>query len=87
MHNRLNFKWYISPSFKLVAEMRNRFFLGDQLSANPFYSEILDNSEDFFDLSYTLENEGNYILHLMLDRLYLEYTRKSLEIKAGTSTH
>ena len=83
VHNRLNFKWFINPNFKLVAEMRNRFIVGDQLRFNPFYAEGLETSNDYFDLSYTIEDKGNYIVHLMMDRLYLQYTLQNLEIKAG----
>ncbi|MEQ8324493.1 MAG: hypothetical protein RIC15_06495 [Vicingaceae bacterium] len=83
VHNRLNFKWYPSDHVKVVAEMRNRLFIGDQVRFNPFFTQLLKGANDYFDWTYSVENNGNFVLHFMLDRAYLQYSLEKLEIKLG----
>jgi len=84
VHNRLNFKWYPIKNLKVVAEMRNRLFFGDQVSINPFFSELsFRNSDDYWNLSRTWEDSSNAIVHIMLDRLYAEYSFGKFETKVG----
>jgi hypothetical protein len=84
IHNRLNFKWYPTKNLKVVAEMRNRLFFGDQVTKNPYFSEIsFRNADDYWDLSRSWEDSSNAVLHIMLDRLYANYTIGNFETKIG----
>ena len=83
VHNRMNFKWYPTKNIKVVTELRNRFFVGDQVRKNPIYDQLLKTSNDHFDWTYTIEDKGNYIFFFMIDRAYGQYTRDRLEVKMG----
>lgn len=81
IHNRLNFKWYISPSFSFKMDLRNRLFWGDEL--NEVFLENLDQANDYFDLSYGATNNNGLALHTMIDRLYFEYIKGKFEVRLG----
>lgn len=84
IHNRLNFKWYPNDHFTLYAEARNRIFYGDLVKATPNYGAQIDNANnDYFDLSATLLDANGWVVHTMLDRLYLEYTAGKWEFRLG----
>lgn len=84
IHNRLNFTWYINDNFTFRADMRNRIFYGDLVKSDPNYAKNLeDTANDFFDLSVILFERNDFIVHSMLDRLYLDYTKGNLEVRLG----
>ena len=84
IHNRLNFRWYLSEQFTFRAELRTRVFFGDLVRANPDYAKLVDNvNNDFFDLSLVLLDDNSWVIHSMLDRLYLEYVKNNLEVRVG----
>ncbi len=84
IHHRLNFKWYINEQFTLKADMRNRVFYGDLVKLNPdFGKEVDDANNDFFDLSSTLIDRGDLVVHSMIDRLFVEYIKNKWELRVG----
>jgi hypothetical protein len=84
IHNRINFRWYVNDHFTFRADMRNRIFYGDLVKLNPNFGKDVDNANnDFFDLSATLIDRGDLVVHSMLDRLYLEYIKNKWEVRAG----
>lgn len=84
VHNRLNFDWYINESFTFNADVRTRLFYGDLVKANPNYGDLIDNANnDYFDLSTVILDDKGFVLHTMLDRLYLEYVKDAWEIRLG----
>jgi len=84
IHNRLNFTWYMNDKFTFRADMRNRIFYGDLVKSDPNYAKNLeDTANDFFDLSVILFERNDFIVHSMLDRLYLDYTNGNLEVRLG----
>lgn len=84
LHNRLNFKWYPNEHWTLHAEARNRIFFGDLVKATPDYgAQIDDVNNDYFDLSAVLLNSNGWVVHTMLDRLFLEYLAGNWEIRLG----
>jgi hypothetical protein len=83
-HNRINFRWYVNDKLTFRADMRNRIFYGDLVKLNPnFGKEVEDANNDFFDLSATLIDRGDLVVHSMIDRLYLEYITGKWEVRAG----
>lgn len=84
IHNRLNFRWYPNEHFTFYAEARNRIFYGDLVKASPDYGKQIDDvNNDYFDLSAVLLDQNGWVVHTMLDRLYLEYIAGNLEVRLG----
>jgi len=83
VHNRINFKWYPNDHLTIHFEVRNRIFHGDLVKAIPTYSDFIDVNDDYFDLSATIADENSLVIHAMIDRAYLEYTKGDWEIKVG----
>ena len=84
IHNRLNFTWYVNNQFTIRADMRNRIFYGDIVKSDPNYAKNLEaTANDFFDLSLILFERNDFIIHSMLDRLYLDYVKGNLEVRLG----
>ncbi|MDH5382304.1 MAG: hypothetical protein OEW75_15725 [Cyclobacteriaceae bacterium] len=83
IHNRLNFKWYPNDKFTFHLEVRNRIFFGSMVKAIPNYGDFIDTNNDFFDLSALPVNKNNFILHTMIDRAYVQYTKDKWEFRLG----
>jgi len=84
VHNRLNFRWYISDQFTFRAELRTRIFYGDLVKASPDFAGLVDNvNNDYFDLSLVLLDENAAVIHSMLDRLSLQWVKGDWEVTAG----
>ena len=84
IHNRLNLAWYPNDGFSVYAEMRNRIFLGSSVKNIDNYGELIDANNDFFDLSYTYTTDnGNAVLNMMFDRLYVQWVKNNWELKLG----
>ncbi len=84
LHNRLNFRWYISDAFTFRADLRTRLFFGQLVAATPNFDRVVDNvNNDFFDLSLVLMRSRSAVLHTMLDRLYLQYVNGNWEVTLG----
>jgi hypothetical protein len=84
VHNRLNFTWYMNDQFTLRADMRNRIFYGDFVKLNLNFAEDLEETaNDFFDLSVVLYDRGDFVVHSMIDRLYMDYTKGNWEVRLG----
>ncbi len=84
VHNRLNFWWYVNEHFTFKADLRTRIFYGDLVRASENYAGLVDNANnDYFDLSLVLVDNPSFVMHTMLDRLYLEYINEDWEIRLG----
>lgn len=83
IHNRLNFKWYMSESFTGSIEMRNRFIYGEFIKYFPGYDELIDINTGWLDMSEVLVKENSFLLHSAIDRLWLDYTRDKFQVRVG----
>lgn len=84
IHNRLNFRWFPNDKLTLRADLRTRVFFGDLVKARPNYGDLVDDANnDFFDLSLVLLDKNSWVIHSMIDRLYLEYVIGNWEIRLG----
>jgi len=83
IHNRINFRWYPNDHLTFRVELRNRIFHGDLVKAIPTYSDFIDVNNDYFDLSAIIVDEKSLVIHSMIDRAYLEYSKGNWEIKVG----
>ena len=82
-HNRLNLAWYPNDEFSVYIEMRNRLFVGASVSNFSNYGELIDSNNDFFNLSYNVIDNGNIVLNMMFDRLYVQWVKNDWEVKLG----
>lgn len=83
IHNRLNLKWYPTSQLRGYVEFRNRLFLGESLKLIPDYGSYVDVNNDYFDLSVLPLNNEDAVLHMMVDRAYLQWTKDQLEVSLG----
>ena len=83
IHNRLNFKLYISNSFTTAIEVRNRFMYGEFVKYFPNYADLIDRENGWFDLSTNLVEEKSFLLHSTVDRAWIDFTAADLQIRAG----
>lgn len=81
IHNRLNFKWYMSDKFTFDLELRNRFMSGQSIN-NSFIDE-LDEDNGIVDLSTNISSGEDYVLNSKIDRLWFQYISGGLEITVG----
>ncbi len=84
LHNRLNFTWYPHENWTFRADLRTRAFFGDLVKQTPDYARLVDNvNNDYADLSLILLDRPSWVVHSMLDRLYLQYNYEDWEIRLG----
>jgi len=88
VHNRLNFKWYISKAFTFKMDLRTRLFFGEVVKQTPNYADLVKNAnrsangyEDY--LSWILLDENAAVIHSTIDRLYLQYSKDKWDITLG----
>jgi len=84
LHNRINFAWYPTDKLTFKSDLRTRFFWGDQIRLQPdTYIELLDESNDFLDMSWGVADSVGVAFHSMIDRLYLDYTSGNWQFRVG----
>lgn len=91
LHNRLNFAYYPDAKWSLVLQGRNRFMYGEMVKLmNSFtattgesYAEMLSQDNGFFDLSESILSDNGYILHTMVDRMYVDFVSGQWQVRAG----
>lgn len=83
IHNRLNFKWYPNDKFNIVIGARNRLMWGTITNLIPSYDSILNIDRGFLDLSETVLSSDAALLHTMVDRVYIDYTKGNLNVRLG----
>lgn len=82
LHHRLNLKWKPSGTLTAAAEVRTRFFWGEELQVTPGFSEQLRNDNELVDLSATW-SDADFVLHTNIERLWTEYHRERWNVRAG----
>lgn len=94
VHNRIMVKWYPNDNLTLYFDVRNRWIVGDQpdlvnrthqLVPNlvETYGSYVDTNNDFLDLSYMPYDKKRSVIHSMIDRAYIEWTKGSWEVSLG----
>lgn len=84
LHQRLNFSWYPAEAWTFRADLRTRAFFGDLVRLQANYAALVaDANNDYFDLSLVLLDRPSWVIHTMLDRLYLQYSKGDWEIRLG----
>lgn len=83
IHNRLNFKWLVSPAIAGSVEIRNRFLSGNILTGFPGYNKLMEKDRGFLQLSANIIDEKTYLLNVAIDRLWFAYTAEKLQVSVG----
>lgn len=84
IHNRLNFKAFISDDVTFIAEMRNRAFYGELIKLQqPYYADLLGSDNGIIDMSWVLVNQQSFILHSTIDRLNVRYSKGKWDVNLG----
>lgn len=81
IHNRINFKMYLTDNLVFDLQIRNRLLWGESLQ-NPVFKNFIDTKNDI-DLSGFLIDKQGLLLHSKIDRLSLTYNTGNWEFKAG----
>jgi hypothetical protein len=73
IHNRLNFKWYMSDKVTFALDMRNRFIYGDLVKFIPDYASTIEDDNGYLNfLTNNITDGSSYVLNTAFDRAYLE---------------
>lgn len=83
LHNRLNFKAYAGSNFTFALEIRNRFVTGDMVRFDPTYVPGLSADPGWADLSWNISKGNSYVVNMMVDRAYVDFTAGRLQVRAG----
>lgn len=83
LHNRLNFRWRVSGSTHFALEGRNRVFYHELFSDFPDYGQMLEHDPGLPDLSWVWLQEGAWIGHSMIDRLYVDWQKDNWQLRVG----
>ena len=83
LHNRLNFKAYISNGITFSGELRNRLFTGDFVRMGSYYSDMIGYDRGFADMSWNILSENSFLFNSTIDRLNVDFTFNKIQITAG----
>ena len=83
VHNRLNFKWHISPLFTTGIEMRNRLSFGTMKEEFPQYYDAFGYDNGVVDLSWNIFSGEYCVLNTSLDRLWIDFSKGRYQLTLG----
>jgi hypothetical protein len=83
LHNRLNFKGYISKNLTFSAEFRNRLITGDLVRIGKNYSEMIGADEGVVDMSWNVIEKQSLLFNTTVDRLYMDLHSGNFQMTAG----
>ena len=83
IHNRIRFKTYLSNKITAVIEMRNRVFYGEATRLNPYLGKELELDNGQVDLSFVPLERKSVVIHSILDRAYMKYSKDNWELTLG----
>ncbi|HEX5624676.1 MAG TPA: hypothetical protein VFX48_01560 [Saprospiraceae bacterium] len=83
LHNRMNFKFEITPEINFRLEGRNRMFFGDQLKLVPDFTSTIDQYDGLLDLSRVWADQPGFVMHSVVDRMVLQYVGNRWDFRLG----
>lgn len=84
IHNRLNYKWYISNKMTFTLDMRNRLIYGDLVKFIPGYANSIEEDNGYLNfLTNNITNGNSYVLNTAFDRANLEFNLNKWLITLG----
>lgn len=82
-HNRLNLECHAASNLRLELGVRNRITAGKMVGDIPGYAALFEADNGLVDLSWNLVEKENWFMNTSIDRFYLDYTWKNLQMRAG----
>lgn len=83
IHTRIDNAWFPADSLRGKLDLRLRIFYGDSADKIPQFAESIKTRYDFTDLGLLLWDGRKNVGYGQIDRLWLDYTKKDLEVTAG----
>jgi hypothetical protein len=83
IHNRLNFKGYVSEKVTMALELRNRLFIGDMARAGNAYSTLIGMDQGLADMSWNILNERSFFFNTTVDRLWFDFSLNKIQATIG----
>ncbi|MGD9160696.1 MAG: hypothetical protein PVG39_19925 [Desulfobacteraceae bacterium] len=83
VHTRVNTAWYPSDSLRGEMDIRVRVFYGDSIKKLHGFSEEVKTDYEFTNLDAELWDRKKSIGYGQIDRLWLDYTKKDLQVTLG----
>jgi hypothetical protein len=83
IHNRLNFRWYPGDPWTVGLEVRTRIMYGEEVKLNPNYGQLVDVNNGLLDLSFLIFDRPAAVMHTVLDRGFVNYSKGKWDITAG----
>ena len=83
LHNRLNFKGYVSEKITMAVELRNRLFTGDMVRSYYGYSDLMSADDGWADLSWNIIDKNSFFLNTTIDRVWLDLNFNKFQATVG----
>ena len=83
IHNRVNVRWFPSPTITAGVEFRNRLFWGEEVRLTPDFSSNIRNNNEAVDLSILWFETESMVLQTNIDRMWLEYHGTRWDARLG----
>lgn len=83
LHNRLNLKWKSTDRITAVSEFRTRLFWGEKVKLIPEFVSLLRNENEKLNMQKAWISNESLILHTNVERLYLDYQERDLNVRIG----
>ncbi len=83
LHNRLNFKGYLSENISFAAEFRNRLFTGDLVRLGKYYSGLIGKDQGLVDMSWNVFEKQSFLFNTTVDRLWFDLHYNKFQVTVG----
>lgn len=83
VHARLNTRWYPTQSLTAALELRFRTYYGTTVEKIPYFLNQIKSKHEFTQLDWVIWNDKKSIGYGQVDRLWLDWNYKNLEVTAG----
>lgn len=83
LHNRLNFKGYLSNNVTLAVELRNRLFTGDLVRLGKAYTGLIGLDDGVVDMSWNVVEKQSFLFNTTVDRLWLDLHYNKFQVTLG----
>lgn len=83
LHNRLNFKGYLSNNLTFAVELRNRLFTGDMVRIGKAYTGLIGLDDGVVDMSWNVVEKQSFLFNTTVDRLWLDLHYNKFQITLG----
>ncbi len=83
LQNRLNLRMDFTPDFTFHWQMRSRLIAGNWVTNDAFYTDAMTRDSGLFNLSWTIAEGEDWILHSVPDRLYGDWSKEDWSVRVG----